>query len=370
MTMAGAALLGCSKPSPMPIQVRDVELKLPQSASTPESKRVLVVCNNNSKDSVELTEYYAAKRGIHKANIVQVSTTISETVSTSDYKWTIEEPVKKALKGRENQIDFIVTTKGVPIRINDKWGLSVDSMLAAHPLKRKPPLAGTNPPDLDERNTMVNPYFNARKPFTRKEYGYYLVTRLDGYLLNDAKKLVDNSLAAKRAIGLFFFDRAGNRNNGGYEMFNILLSDTTKLLKDKKMLARVDETPEFVAPAEPLMGYVSWGSNDNAYNLETYKSLRFRPGALAETFVSFGGRSFTPQTSGQSMIADLISKGVTGVKGYVSEPWLFAMAVPPILFDRYTDGYNLAESYYCASPVIGWKDIIIGDPLCRPFAKK
>jgi hypothetical protein len=29
---------------------------------------------------------------------------------------------------------------------------------------------------------------------------------------------------------------------------------------------------------------------------------------------------------------------------------------------------NLAEAFYAASPVIRWKDVVIGDPLCRPYA--
>jgi hypothetical protein len=44
------------------------------------------------------------------------------------------------------------------------------------------------------------------------------------------------------------------------------------------------------------------------------------------------------------------------------------MADPRILFDRYTRGYNLAESYYMASRCIKWRDLIIGDPLCSPYA--
>ena len=39
------------------------------------------------------------------------------------------------------------------------------------------------------------------------------------------------------------------------------------------------------------------------------------------------------------------------------------------LFDRYVSGFNLAESFYAASLVTYWKDIVIGDPLCRPYAK-
>jgi hypothetical protein len=95
------------------------------------------------------------------------------------------------------------------------------------------------------------------------------------------------------------------------------------------------------------------------------------PGAIAETFVSTGGRSFRYGTSyGQSLVADLIRDGVTGVKGYVYEPYLSAIAHPDILFDRYTDGYNLAESYYMASNFLGWMDVVVGDPKMAPYNDK
>ncbi|MBW7927877.1 MAG: hypothetical protein H3C58_07285, partial [Fimbriimonadaceae bacterium] len=71
----------------------------------------------------------------------------------------------------------------------------------------------------------------------------------------------------------------------------------------------------------------------------------------------------------QSLIADIVRGGATGVKGYVSEPFTFALCRPDVLLDRYTRGFNLAESFYCASPVIKWKDIVLGDPLCAPYAE-
>jgi hypothetical protein len=93
------------------------------------------------------------------------------------------------------------------------------------------------------------------------------------------------------------------------------------------------------------------------------------PGSIAETFVSTGGRSFRYNTNyGQSLVADLLRDGVSGVKGYVYEPFLSAIAHPDILFDRYTDGYNLAESYYMASNFIGWMDVVVGDPKMAPYA--
>ena len=46
-------------------------------------------------------------------------------------------------------------------------------------------------------------------------------------------------------------------------------------------------------------------------------------GSIAETAVSTGGRSFTLGTTyGQSLVADLLEDGVSGVKGYEYEPYL------------------------------------------------
>ena len=71
--------------------------------------------------------------------------------------------------------------------------------------------------------------------------------------------------------------------------------------------------------------------------------------------------------SAQSQIAQLIHNGVTGIKGYVSEPYVDATANPAYLFCNYVHGSNLAEAFYSASPYVGWKDIVIGDPLCAPY---
>ena len=69
-------------------------------------------------------------------------------------------------------------------------------------------------------------------------------------------------------------------------------------------------------------------------------------------------------------MVDLIAHGVTGAKGYTDEPLLQAIASPTIVFDRYTVGYTLAESFYAASHFVGWEDVVIGDPLCSPYLGK
>ncbi|MCH8980376.1 MAG: TIGR03790 family protein, partial [Armatimonadetes bacterium] len=267
-------------------------------------------------------------------------------------------------------IDFIVLTKGVPIRVRT-GKYSVDALLAAMNLTFKP----IEKLDEKEIRRAVSPYFQKDEPFSSEKFGFYLVTRLDGYTLEDAKALVDNSLAAKPDKGPFFFDEAANRRSEGYIEMQSTLGKAHAALQKKGFDSSLETTGTFLAPEEPLMGYASWGSNDSAYDRATYRKIKFRPGAICETFVSTNGRTFRQlspidSSKGQSLITDLIASGVTGIKGYVSEPFTFALAKPDILFDRYTSGRNLAESFYAASMVLKWKGIVIGDPLCSPYAKR
>ncbi|MBC8136976.1 MAG: hypothetical protein H8F28_13930, partial [Fibrella sp.] len=60
--------------------------------------------------------------------------------------------------------------------------------------------------------------------------------------------------------------------------------------------------------------------------------------------------------------------GAAGVHGFVSEPYCDAISRSEIVLERYTHGYNLAESFYMGSPYLHWKDVVLGDPLCAPYA--
>jgi uncharacterized protein (TIGR03790 family) len=160
------------------------------------------------------------------------------------------------------------------------------------------------------------------------------------------------------------------KNNEQFTRLPQALEKAGEILEQKKFTVSLDTTRVFSSSREPVMGYVTWGSNDASFDKAIYRGIRFKPGAIAETFVSTSARRLTFEDVGQSLIGDLIQNGVTGVKGYVSEPYSIALARPDILFDRYTSGFNLAESFYMASPLLKWKDVVIGDPLCSPYRKK
>ncbi len=327
---------------------------------------VLVVINSKSPDSVAIGAYYVQKRHIPRSNVCTVSCPTVEECSKMEYETQVEAPIIRFLsrtlgsntptdQSFAQSIDFIVLTKGFPIRMHEGlW--STDSILAS--------LGQTL-----RKDHIPNPYFNKAERFTFAKFHCRLVTRLEGYTRADCLKLVDNSLAAKPLKGPFFLHTGPGHEDNNYKFVNDGMRAADFLLKAKGFQSTLDTGEAFPGNQKNLMGYFSWGSNDAHFDKAAYNSLSFAPGGIAETVVSTSGRTFrNPAEPGQSLIADLIAQGVTGCKGYVSEPYADAIAHAGLLFDRYTNGFSLAESFYAATRYLCWKDVVIGDPLCAPYA--
>lgn len=356
--------LGCGK---APAPVKPFAYQLPAKYSvTSEGNRTLVVYNRMVPGSQALAEYYAVKRGIPPEHIVRTATLAEESISLVEVDKNLCGELKTKianLKTIKRRIDYIVLCKGTALRSwigKDAFG--IDSYIAAMSMPK------TGSADASRPQTQ-NPYYGKDEPFDSDKFGIYLVTRLDGYTFDDARKLVDNSMAAKAMKGPFLLDSDPGRRSGGYKPLEDSMAAANANLKGKGFNVTYDESKSFVT-GSALAGYASWGSNDQSFSQSTYASIKFAPGAIAETFVSTSARTFAPGTTGgQSLIGDLIKSGVTGIKGYVNEPYAVALARPDILFDRYTKGRNLAESFYAASPLIKWRDLVIGDPLCAPYKK-
>ena len=336
-------------------------------ADTPV-RHVLVVINSDSSDSREIGNYYVEKRNVPTDQVCRIRCTVDETIPVKDFDAQIAAPIRAfvARKELDGRIDYIVLTRGIPIKVEGSLpegeGLagprSVDSLLTCLDNGLRP----------DKNPWLDNPYFKMDEPFSHKKFGIYLVTRLAAYNVPDAKDLIDHALAATPERSLFLFDVDPNRDNESFGKWNKQMIAASEALEKHRFDVEVDKTDKFVT-ASGLMGYASWGSNDGHYDWQNYKKLSFSPGGIAETYVSTSARSFVKQKEGQSEIGDLIAGGCTGVKGYVSEPYVVACCDVSNLFDRYTRGYNLAESFYAASPFIYWKDLVVGDPLCRPYPK-
>jgi uncharacterized protein (TIGR03790 family) len=365
---------------------------------------VLLVINDSSPASLAVGKYYATQRQIQ--NVVHVNCIDSavsqsnETISYSDYTSEILQPINDALAANAG-INYIVLTRGVPIRVaggptGDGDGgqnlASLDGTLAALGYDTFPgavKIKFNDPAGGAVGSAWLNNYWNQAAAFSHAQFGGYLVTRLDGYSVADAKAVVTRAIEAESGLGSgpilldvetdFGIANPAHqprpihgkviRAEWSFETWNGDMVHAGHDLRARGISVDLAKTTQFVGDKKHLLGYFSWGSNDDHFSQAAYNSLRFAPGAVGDTAVSTSARSFFVQSSGQSMIADLISQGITGVKGYTDEPLLQAVSSPTLVLGRYTAGYNLAESFYAGSHFVGWTDLIVGDPLEQPYGR-
>lgn len=361
-----------------------------QPATAQTGANVLLVVNDATAAGTAVAAEYQKRRAVPEANVCHVMAGTEETIARPAYLASIEQPVWRCISraAAQDRILYIVLTKGMPIRIAGTSGrmgtvASVDSELTLLYRRRidqaSVPLAGSVP----------NPYFAGAapiadlQPFTHERTDIYLVTRLDGYTVEDAIGVVRRGAEPTRD-GRFVLDERASWNQQG----NNWLLRAADRLRDAGFTDRIvfDDTNKVVVGQSNVLGYYSWGTNDPAIRVRHFQ-IGFAPGAIAGMFVSTDGRTFNePPTdwkpgdwsdraahfagSPQSLMGDLIRDGVTGIAGHVEEPYLDATIRPDILFPAYVHGMNLAEAFYAAMPFLSWQTIVVGDPLCAPFRQR
>ena len=90
------------------------------------------------------------------------------------------------------------------------------------------------------------------------------------------------------------------------------------------------------------------------------------PGAICEHFTSFGG--VMSSGGSQTPLSEWLRYGAAATCGTVTEPYSIAQKFPaPALQVHYARGCTAAEAFY-QSVTCPYQLLIVGDPLCRPWA--
>jgi uncharacterized protein (TIGR03790 family) len=317
------------------------------------ASQVMVVVNVRSEDSRTVADYYVRKRHVPQENVLEIDCSVTDEITHSEYEERLHRNVEK--KARANpDIAYVVLTRGIPFRFSDfgsDGGFSVDSVLATCVMVH-PPTQKT-----------LNPIVGLEGRFTRREYGLLLVTRLDGPTVTDAKRLVDSSLAAQPVCGPFYLR----------DSFAMGMADANAILTSRGLLTEWvkgfnnPKYPRYQGSGGPYEAHWGAGPHDSEYTESEFRAMRFYPGAICDMTWSFSAADLHNRNS-KGTIGAFVENGAAGVQGYVSEPYVDAISRPEIVLDRYTRGFTLAESFYAGTSYVHWKSLVLGDPICAPYA--
>jgi uncharacterized protein (TIGR03790 family) len=352
----------------------------PAAPSAPPSSgitadQVAVIVNDNDPTSREIAAYYAQRRRIPAAHLCHLRTTSAEEIDHETYATQIEAPVGAWLKshGLTERILVLVTTTGVPLKVAGSISVTGTAASVDSELTLLYPLLHGQPPHRLEGG-IPNPFFGSTAHFRHPAFPIYLVTRLTAFTVGDVRLMIDHALEARNR-GVVVLDGKDNELDDGALW---LKAAANRLPRDRVIL---DESERLVENVSDVIAYAGWGSND-PHRHTRYPGMHWLPGAIAVEFVSTDARTFhePPREwtiggwkqrlgfyagSPQSLSADLLREGATGVSGHVYEPYLQYTPHPDQIFPVYLEGWTLAESYWRGIPLLSWMNVVVGDPLCR-----
>ena len=367
-----------------------------------EPDQILVIANSDVAASVQIAQYYCAKRGVPTANVLALplGTTLSKAITRDNYEKQLAEPVRKKLSAREfaGRIKCLLTTYGVPIEIGKRGMLkSQESKLRrlkkiAEQKKKINRQLTQLQSQIDyivgkETNASVDSELSMvlfdgyelyrwqpNKLMNRAPYWDFktlMVCRLDGPGLQIAKGLVDKAISAERAglKGVAYIDSQGRPDDKkpySKGHFDQSLRDLAMLTDSQTQMPVVEEhTSALFAPGQcPFTAvYCGW------YSLKKYvDAFDFVDGAIGYHISSLEAVNLRDPNSSQWCPA-MLKDGITATLGAVAEPYLHSFPEPKAFFLELFNGRCLVEAYYQTKPFNSWQLVLIGDPLYRPFKR-
>ncbi len=386
-----------------------------------EPKDVWLVVNKNVPASREVADYYIAKRGVPKGNVVELDLPKGEDVSRADYDAKLAAPLRDALKDKKDKVKVLVTTYGVPLRVGQQQP-SEDEKLALAKLRPelaelRKKLAELRDKKADAKEIAVvqqqvqglesrerrlthaesqasvdselmllwwdkyplvlwvnNPLSTrASETYRKASAPVVMVSRLDGPSVEIAKRLVDDAIATEK-VGLkgkavidargIKFDPKGEPSGTGYAGYDESMRETAALLEKAGLTVELDDKNDVLKPgaAKNVALYCGWYSHANFVDCCEYER-----GAVAWHLAS--SEAVTLRNSDSKVwCPNLLKKGVCATLGPVAEPYTVGFPKPAEFFGLLATGeYTLVECYSRTMLFCSWMTVLVGDPLYNPY---
>jgi len=372
--------------------------------------RVVLLVNANDKDSLRIARHYTAARGVPEENIVSLPLSRDETISWEDFVRTLWQPLQDelvrrgwidALQSRRldpagrrkmassgHSISYLVVCRGVPLRIANAPELIIPSgdidpreQFRTNAAAVDSELSLLAYGDYNINAYLPNPLFRGsvdnavgglaqgrrRSAAVLGERRVIKVARLDGPKVADVLALIDHTLVAEeRGLhGRAYVDLRGPHAEG--EAWMEQIAARAQALGFPTEVNREEGTFPASARFEKPVLYFGWYAAD-VEGPFMRPMFRFEPGAIAVHMHSFSAATLRSESKG--WVGPLIARGAVATTGAVYEPYLQLMHRPNLMFEELAKGARLGDAAYAALPVLSWQNVLIGDPLYRPFKDK
>lgn len=324
------------------VNAGDVNTLLPRTGITAQD--LAIVVNDNDPQSVNVGEYYQEARKIPAANVIHVRFQPSaKEISVEEFK-KLKAQIDAATP--TNVQAYAVTWTG-PYRVGC---MSITSALA---FGYDPAYCGNC------KATKASPYFNSPSLYPYNELKMRPAMMLAGSSFENVKALIDRGVASDssfpkgNAYLLSTSDKARNVRAIGFEEAKTIISPafTAYVVKHNEISFK-----------QNVMFYFTGVATIGKLN-----TLKFLPGAFADTLTSWGGMLAEP--TGQTTALQLLEAGATASYGTVVEPCnhIPKFPTPVVAMFHYITGATALEAYWKS---VAWpgEGLFVGEPLAKPFA--
>ena len=357
----------------------------------PES--VAVVYNSNIPESMDLAEHYAQMRNIPAENLVGIPLPERGQISRIAYNTSLRDPLRNAFSARgwwtlgrtaegtimpaTCKITTVVCMRGIPFKIGREV---IPAEQADKSAKLSPQFAHINEASVDSELAMMgiqgiptagplnNPYFKKDQSFASAKLSIMLlVGRIDGPSYEICKRMIDDAVSTETygLWGMCYIDIA--KKGGGYASGDQWLENIAELNFFTGIPTVVDRNKQTFTTNYPMSDaalYYGWYTKHRNGPLLN-EHFQFRKGAVAMHLHSFSASNLRDTNS--HWTGPILAKGAAATIGNVYEPYLHLTHHLDIFHDRLIKGFSLVEAAYMAAPTISWQNVVLGDPLYRPF---
>jgi uncharacterized protein (TIGR03790 family) len=370
-----------------------------QTLPSPDYREAtVVVFNAGVPASRRLAETYAKARRIPAANLVGLPLSSNETITRAEFTRTLADPLRKVFTDKgwwtmgsgpdgpqatANTRRVLAVMSGVPLRISEDVAAAPPGSPAAPPSPTPTGGQQTDAASVDSELTLLgapgvaaagvinNPYFRKDEAFaTGAPPAVMLVGRVDGPSFPICERMIADAVAVEKSglWGRVYLDLA--MKGAGYEEGDKWLLEAGRTFGTSGWPVMIDAHPQTLPTNYPMTDaavYLGWyiRSPDGPF---LNPAFRFRRGAVATHIHSFSATSIRGQTN--EWCGPLLAKGAAAALGNTWEPFLGLTTHLNLFSERLLKGYTLAEAAWMSTPALSWMNVVLGDPLYRPFANR